>query len=522
MQWITLGLSSRRGGWNAAAGPLANSILQRSHQAMRTFRKCGIVLLLGCLVACNSWAQTFSSGLGGKKKVVLHRKLPAAVKLDNISTFGVAGEAKSKDQADVAQSLTDILITELQKNDKRLQESKNSPQMLISFTITHYEIPPPQTSTRSENVLQKGHMVQVPKQYYRMIGELEVSYQAKDQKSGHTLDSQNLSAKYNREFESGTNQATDKSLGTKFTDPFKKLAGKKVEDEGAPPTPIELRHKLIRDAVTQIAARLVSTDEIVEVLLAHGKQLDAANKLAESGLWSRCLETLETMTPFSDPREDAYRIYNIGVANEALGYQAEDHKTASKFLQEAAISYGKAIDTRPDEKNFLEPQTRIETAVTYYKKLDEQQVATQEKPTTHDADAATPSKAGSTKSATGLAKGNSTESVAVNANVPSSSGSDNTKTANASSATNARGKSTSTASRASAPELTNQKVIDMLKGGVDEENIIATIREARSVQFDLSPDAQIQLAQNGVKGKVLAAMRERARQANRAKTGPQG
>jgi hypothetical protein len=70
--------------------------------------------------------------------------------------------------------------------------------------------------------------------------------------------------------------------------------------------------------------------------------------------------------------------------------------------------------------------------------------------------------------------------------------------------------------------LTNQKVIDMLKGGVDEENIIATIREARSVRFDLSPDAQIQLAQNGVKGKVLAAMRERSRQANRAKTGPQG
>ena len=449
-------------------------------------------MLLGCLVACSCWAQSFSSGLAGKKKVVLHRKLPAAVKLDGISTFGVAGDAKAKDQADVAQSLTDILITELQKNDKRLQESKNSPQMVISFTITRYEIAPPQTSMRSESALQKGHMVQVPKQYYRMIGALEVSYQAKDQKSGQALDSQNLSAKYNREFESGTNQATDKSLGTKFTDPFKKLAGKKVEDEGTPPTPIELRQKLIRDAVTQIAARLVSTDEIVDVLLAHGKQLDSANKLAESALWSRYLETLETMTPFSDPREDAYRIYNIGVANEALGYQAEDHKTASKFLQEAAISYGKAIDARPDEKYFLEPQTRIETAVTYYKKLDEQRVATQEKPTTQAADAATAPKAGSTKTAT------------------------------VSSATNAKDKPTSTASRASAPGLTNQKVIDMMKGGVDEENIIATIREARSVQFDLSPDAQIQLAQNGVKGKVLAAMRERSRQANRAKTGPQG
>jgi hypothetical protein len=471
--------------------------------------------MLCCLVACSSRAQSFGSGLSGKKKVVLHRKLPAAVKLDSISTFAVVGNAKSKDQGDVAQSLTEILVTELQKDDKRLQESKNSPQMEISFTITNYELPPAQTSTRSESVLQKGHMVQVPKQYYRMIGDLEVSYQAKDQKAGRVLDSQNLSAKYNREFESGTNQATDKSLGEKVTDPFKKLAGKKVVDEGTPPTPIELRQRLIHNVVTQIAARLVSTDETVEVLLARGKQLDSANKLAESGLWSRCLETLETMTPFSDPREDAYRGYNVGVANEALGYQSQDHKTASKFLQEAAISYGKAIDARPDEKYFLEPQSRIETAVTYYKKLDEQQVATQEKPTTRDADEATAAKAGATKTGTGPAKESST-------NVSSSSSSGSTKTANASAATNAGSNPTSAASTTSAPALTNQKVIDMLKGGVDEENIIATIREARSVRFDLSPDAQIQLAQNGVKGKVLAAMRERARQqANRAKAGPQ-
>jgi hypothetical protein len=477
------------------------------------------VLLLGCLtVCCSSWSQNFSGGITGKKKIVLHRKLPAAIKLGSISTFGVVSKAQSQNQDDVAQALAGILVTELQKDDKRLQESKDSPQMVISATITHYDIPPPQTSTRSESVLQKGHMVQVPKQYYRMIGELEVSYQAKDQKAGRVLDSQNVSAKYNREFESGTNQATDKSIGNRVTDPFKKLAGKKVEDEGTPPTPVELRQKLIHDVVTQMAARLVSTDENVEVLLARGKQLDSANKLAESGLWSRYLETLETMTPFSDPREDAYRTYNIGVANEALGYQSEDHKIASKFLQEAAISYGKAIDARPDEKYFLEPQTRIETAVTYYKKLDEQQVAKQEQAPrpTPDTDAGTAANAGS-------AKTGATKSVGGNVNTADPSSSGRTKTMKLSSGTstggtNAGGKQASGGS--TAPALTNQKVIDMMKGGVDEENIIATIREARSVQFDLSPDGQIQLAQNGVKGKVLAAMRERARQVNRARTAP--
>ena len=71
-----------------------------------------------------------------------------------------------------------------------------------------------------------------------------------------------------------------------------------------------------------------------------------------------------------------------------------------------------------------------------------------------------------------------------------------------------------------APALTNDKVIAMFKGGVDEENIIATIRQAPAVQFDLSPDGQIELAKNGVKGKTVTAMRERARRAKASTANP--
>ena len=110
--------------------------------------------------------------------------------------------------------------------------------------------------------------------------------------------------------------------------------------------------------VSQLATRLVSTDETVEVNLARGK-LDGANKLAESGLWSRNLETLETMTPLPNPKDDAYRLYNVGVANEALGYQSEDRAAAKKFLEQAAINYGKAIDAKPDEQLFLEPHRQL-------------------------------------------------------------------------------------------------------------------------------------------------------------------
>jgi len=497
-------------------------------ESLPTFHQSkGIEFTLGLLsavvlclfLAVDAWPQGFSGTLGSKKTIILHRKLPAAVKLTGISTFSVVGNAKSKDQADVAQNLSDILVTEIQKDDRRLQEEKNNADLVISCTITHYEVPPPQTSTRTESVLQNGHMVQVPKQYYRLTGELEVAYQAKDRKTGKVLDSQNLNAKYNREFESGTNEATDKSLTSKMADPFKKLAGKKVEDTGAPPTPLELRELLIHQVVSQIASRLVSTDEPVQVLLAHGKQLDSVNKLAESAMWQRYLEALETTTPFPDPRDDAYRLYNIGVANEALAYQTEDRKAASTLLQDAAINYGKAIDQRPDEKYFLEPQNRIETAITYYKKLGETA------PTTAAADPPLARSTAVTKNAAPSTSLNNSSAAKSSTSHSSTKSSTASTTASSSSGSSAGGSSTAgktPAKNASStpppPALTNQKIIDMLKGGVDEENIIATIREAPNVQFDLSPDGQINLAQNGVKGKLLAAMRERSRQPNHAKT----
>jgi hypothetical protein len=466
--------------------------------------------------------QNFSSGLSGKKKITLHRKLPAAVKLSNITSFNVSANARAKGQEDVAQSLSDILETEILKNDKRLRSEKSSPDLLISGTITHFEIPPPQTSIRSETTIQNGRSVQVPKQYYRLIGELEIAYQAKDPKSGHVLDSQNLAAKFNHEFEGGTNQASDKSIGSKFSDPFKKLAGKKVEEDAPPPTPMELRLKLIHDVVAQITARLVSTDEAIDVLLARGKQLDSADKIAESGLWSRNLESLETMTPFPSPRDDAYRIYNIGVANEALAYQTEDRAAAKKFLEEAAINYGKAIDARPDEKNFLEPQTRIETAVAYYKKLDEHlpAVAKEEAADPPAQVSSSSDPAAGSRSVKTTAAGKDPTAKTTAARVPANSAASNASPS-AAPAPGASSLQPRAAARApsapAAPALSNQKVIDMLKGGVDEENIIATVHDSPAVDFDLSPDGQIALAKSGVKGKILAAMRERAHHPNRAR-----
>ena len=142
--------------------------------------------------------------------------------------------------------------------------------------------------------------------------------------------------------------------------------GGKSEDD--PPTPSELRSRLISMPCSRSPSIIVNTDEKVDVFLARKEgPLDEGDKDAMTGLWERALETYETAPAFPKPAEDAYRLYDIGVAYEALAYQAEDEKATMKYLDQAAINYGKAIDAKPDEKYFLEPQKRIETAIAHYK-----------------------------------------------------------------------------------------------------------------------------------------------------------
>jgi len=201
----------------------------------------------------------------------------------------------------------------------------------------------------------------------------------------------------------------------------------------------------------------------VEVYLAKQRgALDEGDKLAVGGLWERALETFEDATPNPRPTEDAYRIYNTGVAYEALAYKAEDPKAAMKYLDEAAINYGKAIDSRPAEKYFLEPQRRIEDAIAHYRQLEQQR---------HPA-------------------------LQV-ASVPSAHG--------------GSGDGTAAAPKPGAGKaLTNAQVIAMVKAGLDDDTVAQAIRSAKAVSFNLTADGQKALTDGGASATVLAAMKARA------------
>ena len=385
-----------------------------------------------------------------KTKVYLQRKLPALVHLTG-STFRVK-VAGRESQVDLSRDLSAQLETELMKADSHLRADQANPSIVISCQITDYSHPQPTVTQRPNLAAGKNGPKTLP--YMRITGALSVAFQARTP-SGQTQASNNITAKYDEEFDSAGNDASHGVMGT-MSSAWHRITGGASSEDLNPPTEPELRAKLLSQAVRQIAQHLVNTNETVEVYLAKGKkQLDAGNKQAEAGLWQRALETYETTPQLTKPTDDAYRLYDIGVAYEALAYAAEDEKSAMKFLDEAAINYGKATDAKPAEKYFLEPQKRIETAIAHYKDLEEQK-----RPHVVAAEAVSESKP--------------------------------------------------VASTVQPKGLTNAQVVAMVKSGMEDDTIIQAVRAAKAASFDLSAGAQEELASNGVSTPIIAAMKARS------------
>lgn len=452
-----------------------------------------IVFSLWIVFTAGVLAQEFGAS---KTVVILDRKLPAVIQLPG-TTVDVRIVSRGPAGADLANNLANLTLVQLQKNDNHLRSDPSSPDSVIAYSVIAYQPLRTTPFSRQETQLQKGKLVQVPVRYNKITGQLTVTYQVFDSHK-RALDADTITANYSRDFAQKTNQAADQnqtnSITSKIRNPFSKSPPPATTTTGTnngndqsttPPTAQELEQTLIDQIVAALVPRVVTTDEKVTIMLAKGKGLDEANKLAQNGQWTRDLESLETMTPFSNPAEDAYRLYNIGVANEAMAYQAPDRTSVQKFLDQAAINYGKAIDAKPSEKYFIDPQTRIETAVTHYKKLEEEAASKKAAPPTDVR--------GSREEAA-----NGTDSAPTTRDGKASGPASGAKSSGAKSST-----------------LTNDGVIKMVKAGVDEESILAAIHDAKAVQFDLSPDGLVDLANNGVKGKLVGAMRDRSRTTSR-------
>ncbi len=420
-------------------------------------------------------AQSFGMA---KTKVTLQRKLPALMPVEGDS-IRVKVTAHG-DATNLAQDLQSQLETELLKDNPKLRSEETNPSTSVNVEITSVS-PIQRTTTQKPNAMAgKNGPKTLP--YLRITASLSVAFQAKG-RSGRTLGSDNVTVNYDEQFDSNGNNTSHGIMGTMSSGWHKIKGGSSESQDDQPPSDGELRTKLLGIAVHRMASQIVNTDEGIDVFLAKNKgAIDEGDKAAESGLWERALETFETAPPLSKKDEDAYRLYNIGVANEALGYAAEDPKSAMKFLDEAAINYGKAIDDKPGEKYFLEPQKRIQTAIAHYKKLEDEKNAPPPPPPPVVASETPPVPEKKTVS----------ERVKPQPPPPPPK----------------QGVTHQTGS----PALTNARVIAMVKDGIDDETVAQAVRNAKAVDFNLSSDAQRKLTAAGVSPAVLSAMKARAAQ----------
>jgi hypothetical protein len=397
-------------------------------------------------------AQNFGWGFQ-RKHISLVRKLPPTGHIDgNSFSVNVTG-AGSDVTSDLEAQITSLLV----KNDGRLRsisDPKEHPDAVIKARVTSYQ--PPQPLVKTEQGLElgkKGGPLQ-NQQVREWTGLLTVSFEAQDVRGNKGIAADTVTSKFDREYAVQTPTNAKPTFGGIVTSHIPKVplvgsTGGAAGGEDREPNAIEVRDRLIKDVALQIASRLVNTQEDVTVFLARGNGLDDADTLLENKQYTRALESLDTMPPLGKADDDAYRLYDLGVANEALGYQAEDVLKARKYLQEASIDYGKAIDAKPAEKMFLEPQNRIDTALAHYKVLSDR-------------------------------------------------------------ALNQQANLKAVAAAPVVDVLTNADVISMVQAKLDQANIIDTIQHS-SAKFDLSAKGQVDLAKAGVGGPIITAMKTKAR-----------
>jgi hypothetical protein len=232
--------------------------------------------------------------------------------------------------------------------------------------------------------------------------------------------------------------------------------------EAGPPARSYVEDQLIDNAVRKAAGRISPGREPVRVLLGRSDDTDKFNAMALSRRWQEWADTLSALTPHRDPKRDAYRLHNLAVAHEALAYEAPPAEGAGSHLELASELIDRAVKQNPGEKYFTEAQSRIRLSKGDYVTLAElyQSAAT-----------AGPRRADASASAAGV--------VAV------------------------------PIAPAASQAMTNRDVIELRAAGLDDENLLAAIKAAKAVNFDLTPAGLKTLLNANVSNRIIAAMRAR-------------
>jgi hypothetical protein len=109
--------------------------------------------------------------------------------------------------------------------------------------------------------------------------------------------------------------------------------------------------KLADDAAGLILAQL-SPRVYTEVVELPSGKLKEVSKLFEANKWNEALKLLATTPQFKNQKDDAYRLYSIGIAHEALAYAAPNDAERRGHFEQALDNYNRATELKPLEDAF--------------------------------------------------------------------------------------------------------------------------------------------------------------------------
>ena len=418
---------------------------------MKPLPRLAVTLIVVAVCSAQADAQFRRGILSETAEINLFPAIPPA-RLLPAGTFQVQVKNQSTGPSRLLTRLDEAITTQLSENDSRLREAEAKPEMQVTATLTEWTLSR-RRGTRyvSERRQVGSKLVTDSKGNTRSEPVYEYG-----RNKPTTIDEG--AATVRLEVRRGTTVLADET--TRFTYHEDRLV-----DEG-PPSTTEVEDTML-DKTAQRAAGLVTpAREPVRVLLARSDEVDKLNDLARTRKWNEWRAALQETRPHRDPKRDAYRIHNIAVANEALSYEATSDEDGLRLMLEASTLMQQAVAAKKDEKYFDEAFARISKNSLGMTRLKTMRASLGLRQSTSAAPAPT---------ATAPA-----EKVKLAAKSPVATG-----------------------------PMTNADVIELRKAGLDDDNLIAAIKEAGATKFDLTPTGLKTLLSAKVTNRVITVMRER-------------
>jgi hypothetical protein len=416
---------------------------------MKPAARFAVTLAVVAAFSAHTDAQFRRGMLGDSAEINLFPPVPPALLLP-AGTFQVQVKNQSTGPARLLTRLDEAITTQMAENDSRLRAAETKADMQVTATLTEW------TLTRRHGTRYVSETRQIgTKQVTDKNGKTKTEPVYEYGRNKPTTIDEGA-ATIRLEVRKGTQVLADET--TRFT-----YADDRLVEEG-PRSTTEVEDTML-DRTAQRAAGLVTPmREPVRVLLARSDEIDKLNDLARTRKWNEWRAALQETRPHRDPKKDAYRIHNIAVANEALAYEATNDDDAQRLLTDASTGMQQAIAAKKDEKYFTEALARI------------------------------------SKNSLGLTRLRAMR-ASIGMRQPA-------KATTPAAAAPAEKFSPAKASAQKAP-MTNADVIELRKAGLDDDNLIAAIKEAGATQFDLTPAGLKTLLAAKVTNRVITVMRER-------------